>query len=295
MTRTATAAAATVIVQIPVPLLHPRLVQARTTLTVCQTENGHVWNLSVQLSAERDGVLCQGTLRTAIDLHKHGAVSQVGDEGSSVWVGGLWFDTRRTVTVTGGAPATVTGMGAGAIMQHVLRVKKIKESSMIPGPLGLQTKCGTVRQVRTVTQVCDAQHGGAGLTMQRIAMQVQMKPLCWLVSVAGGGSGKWRLEHELPCYALRLDQVMACFIWYQSRKRSWGWIIPSSHEVSAVRLMAVILRANYVVETSHQRGCWWYLVVISCFYIIFASKLLFIFPSSEASTYLTWNHCRNVP
>lgn len=138
----------------------------------------------MQLSAERDGVLCQGTLRTVIDLHKRVAVSQVGDEGSSVKAGGLRYDTRRTVTVTGGALATVTEVGASAgasasaIVQHLMRVKKIVESSMIPGLLELRTKCGTVKQVRTVTQVCGAQLGGVGLIMQRIAMQAQMKPLC---------------------------------------------------------------------------------------------------------------------
>ena len=131
----------------------------------------------MQLLAERDGVLCQGTLKTVIDLHKHVAVSQVGDEGSSVQAGGLQCDTRRTVTVTGGALATVTEVGAGAIVQHLMRVK-IAESNMIPGLLELRTKCGTVKQVRTVTQVCGARRGGAGLIMQRIAMQAQMKPLC---------------------------------------------------------------------------------------------------------------------
>jgi len=131
----------------------------------------------VQLLAERDGVLCQGTLKTVIDLHKHVAVSQVGDEGSSVQAGGLQCDTR-TVTVTGGALATVTEVGAGAIVQHLMRVKKMAESSMIPDLLELRTKCGTVKQVRTVTQVCGARLGGAGLIMQRIAMQAQMKPVC---------------------------------------------------------------------------------------------------------------------
>jgi hypothetical protein len=205
MTQTARAAAATVTVRIPVPLLLHHPVQAPTTLTACRIESKHVWNLSVQLSAERDGVLCQGTLRTAIDLHRHVAVSQVGDEGTSVWAGGLWFDTRRTVTVTDGALAAVRGVGSGAIVQHPVRVKKTAESSMIPGLLGLRTKCGTVRQVRTVTPVCGALLGGAGLIMQRIAMQAQMRPLCWSVWVAGGGSGKWRLEHELPSCALRED------------------------------------------------------------------------------------------
>jgi len=138
----------------------------------------------VQLLAEKDGVLCQETLKTVIDLHKHVAVSQVCDEGSSVQAGGLQCDTRRRVRVTGGALATVTEVGAGAsasagaIVQHLMRVKKMAESSMIPGHLELQTKCGTVKQVRTVTQVCGARLGGAGLIMQRIAMQAQMKPLC---------------------------------------------------------------------------------------------------------------------
>jgi len=102
----------------------------------------------------------------------------VGDEGSSVQDGGLQCDTRRTVTVTGGALATVTEVGAGALVQHLMRVKKMAESSMIPGLLELRTKCDTVKQVRTVTQVCGARLGAAGLIMQRIAMQAQMKPVC---------------------------------------------------------------------------------------------------------------------
>ena len=257
MTRTAkAAAAATVTVRIPVPLLHRHPVQAPTTPIAYQVESEHVWNLNVQLLAERDGVLCQGTRRTVIDLHKHVAVSQVGDEGSSVQAGGLQFDTRRTVTVTGGPLATVTEVGAGAIVQRLTRVMKMTESSMIPGLLELRTKCGTVKRVRTVTQVCGAQLGGAGLIMRRIAMQAQMKPLCWSVWVAVGGSGKWRLEHELPFCALRRDQSGAYFVWYQSSKRNWGWAVPlspsSSNDMFGVRNIAVILRANCVVETSHE-------------------------------------------
>lgn len=179
MTQTAKAtAAATVTFQIPVPL-HHHPVQVPATPITCQTESEHVRNLSVQLSAERDGVLCQGTLRTVIDLHKHVAVSQVGDEeGSSVQAGGLRYDIRRTVRVTGGALATVTEVGASAIVQQLLRVKKMVESSMIPGLLESRTKCGTVKQVRTVIQACGARLGGVGLIMQRIVMQAQMKPLC---------------------------------------------------------------------------------------------------------------------
>ena len=238
MTQTAkAAAAATVTVRIPVPLLRRHPVQAPTTPVACQSESEHVWNLSVQPLAEKDGVLCQGTLKTVIDLHKRVAVSQVGDEGSSVQAGGLQCDTRRTVTVTGGALATVTevGAGAGAIVQHLMRVKKMAESSMIPGLLELRTKCGTVKQVRTVTQVCGARLGGAGLIMQRIAMQAQMKPLCWSVWVAVGGSGKWRLEHELPSYARRWERTRAYFVWYQSRKRNWGWAVPTPpHQITCL-------------------------------------------------------------
>lgn len=162
-----TARAAAVAVLIPVPL-HP--VQAPTTLAVRQTTSEHVCSLSVQLSAGNDDALSQGTRRTATDLHKRGGAFPADDEDDGVWEGGLWCGTRRTVTVIGGVPATMTEAGVDAGMPLVMRVRKMAGCSTIPEGHGPQTRCSTVRPVRIVTQVHGVLHGGAGLTMQRIAM-----------------------------------------------------------------------------------------------------------------------------
>lgn len=165
---------ATVAVLSLVPLHPPHLVPTHTTLAVHQTTSEHVCSPNVQLSAGRDGVLFQGTLRIATALLKLGVVLLVGGEGGCEWAGGLWLGTRRTVIVTVGVHATMTGPGVNATVSLLMRVRKTGECSMIPGRPAPQTRCDTVRQVRTVTTVRGAQREGAGLTMQRIAMQAQM-------------------------------------------------------------------------------------------------------------------------
>lgn len=139
-----------------------------------QTTSERVCSPNVQLSAGRDGVLFQETLRIATALRKLGVVLLVGGEGGCEWAGGLWSGTRRTVIVTAGVHATMTGAGVSATTSLLMRARKMGECHMIPGRLVPQTRCGTVRQVRTVTTVHGAQLEGAGLTMQRIAMQAQM-------------------------------------------------------------------------------------------------------------------------
>jgi len=264
-----TATAAAVALQSPVPLRRPHLVPAPTTLSVHQITNELVCSPSVQLSAASDGALCQGTQRTATGLHKHGVVSPVDGEDDGVWAEELWCGTRRTATVTGsGVPATMIGVGAGANVLQ-MRVRKMGVCSTIPGQPGPRTKCGTVRQARTVIQVHGAWHGVTGLTMQRIAMQAQMMPPCWSVWVVGGGSGKWLLEHEQPFYAVRFDQAMAerrDFIWNQSRNKGLGVGSASPHSVCSQIDGGDTQGKLCHPDLTCQWGWWWYLIVVSCFF-----------------------------
>jgi hypothetical protein len=128
----------------------------------------------VPLSAGKDGALFQGTLRIATVLHKLGVVLLVGGEGNCEWAVGLWLGTRRTVVVTVGVLATMTEAGVGDTASLPRKARKIGECNMTPGHPAPQTRCGTVKQVRTVITVRGAQLEGAGLITQRIAMRAQM-------------------------------------------------------------------------------------------------------------------------